>query len=86
MSHKGHRGAPYVKKSKAHDDDKYSTSEGKGGKERPTRTLFVRNISYNVSENEVYEIFAKFGELKRFFNLIEKRGMAFVTYVRFYSI
>jgi RNA recognition motif-containing protein len=50
-------------------------------KERQTRTLFVRNVSYSIQEKQMKELFAKYGELKRFFNLIEKRGMAFVTYV-----
>lgn len=49
--------------------------------ERPTRTLFVRNVNYTVSEKQLRETFQKYGEIKRIFNLIEKRGMAFVTYV-----
>jgi RNA recognition motif-containing protein len=48
--------------------------------ERPSRTLFIRNVNYGVSEEILREMFEPYGEIKRFFNLIEKRGMAFVTY------
>ena len=41
----------------------------------------MRNISFEVSENQLREVFEEFGEVKRLFNLIQKRGMAFVTYV-----
>lgn len=50
-------------------------------KEKPTRTLFVRNISYDYSPDEIEQLFAKYGQIKKFFNLISKRGMAFITYV-----
>src|SRR5689334_15966532 len=50
-------------------------------KERLTRTLFVRNVDYQTGETFLRGMFEKFGEIKRFFDLIEKRGMAFVTYV-----
>lgn len=49
-------------------------------KEKPTRTLFVRNISYDYSPDEIEQMFAKYGQIKKFFNLISKRGMAFITY------
>eukprot|EP00029_Vermamoeba_vermiformis_P007110 TRINITY_DN297_c0_g1_i2.p1 TRINITY_DN297_c0_g1~~TRINITY_DN297_c0_g1_i2.p1 ORF type:complete len:388 (+),score=36.08 TRINITY_DN297_c0_g1_i2:98-1261(+) len=49
-------------------------------KEKPTRTLFVRNISYDYSPDEIEQMFAKYGKIKKFFNLISKRGMAFITY------
>jgi len=50
--------------------------------EQQTRTLFVRNISYHTSERALLELFEKYGDVKRTFNLIDKRGMAFITYVR----
>lgn len=49
-------------------------------KERPGRTLFIRNINYEVSEKRLKGMLEEYGELKRWFNLIEKRGMAFVTF------
>jgi RNA recognition motif-containing protein len=52
------------------------------GDDKPTRTLFIRNISYDTSERSVVDLFSKYGEINRVFNLIPKRGMAFVTYVR----
>lgn len=51
-------------------------------REKPTRTLFIRNIPYEANQTEVNDIFASYGKLARFYNLITKRGMAFVTYVR----
>jgi RNA recognition motif-containing protein len=51
-------------------------------KEKPTRTLFVRNISYDYSPDEIEQMFAKYGQIKKFFNLISKRGMAFITYTK----
>lgn len=57
------------------------SGEFKKERERPSRTLFVRNISYEVTEEELRPIFEKYGEIKKFFNRVSKRGMAFITYV-----
>ena len=46
-----------------------------------SRTLFIRNISYDVPESTIREMFEKYGEIKKLFLLVEKRGMAFITYV-----
>lgn len=51
----------------------------------PSRTLFVRNIAFSVTEEEVKSLFSRYGEVRRIFNLIQKRGMAFVTFVSIYS-
>jgi RNA recognition motif-containing protein len=61
-----------------------ASSPGSGGAappEQQSRTLFVRNVSYNTSERTLMDLFKKYGEVKRVFNLIDKRGMAFITYV-----
>lgn len=63
------------------DDNDRDRRGDKVERERPSRTLFVRNINYSVSESTIREMFEQYGEIKRFFNLIEKRGMCFVTYV-----
>ena len=49
--------------------------------ERPCRVLFVRNINYDANEAQIRNIFGKYGEIKSIFDLIQKRGMAFVTFV-----
>ncbi|KAH9451073.1 hypothetical protein Pst134EB_018572 [Puccinia striiformis f. sp. tritici] len=49
-------------------------------KERPCRTLFVRNVKYETDSQEVRDKFEQMGEIKTFFDLISTRGMAFVTY------
>jgi len=40
----------------------------------------VRNVSYEISESAIRKMFDKYGEIKKIFSLIQKRGMAFVTY------
>ncbi|KAA1068737.1 hypothetical protein PGT21_014172 [Puccinia graminis f. sp. tritici] len=49
-------------------------------RERPCRTLFVRNVKYETDSQEVREKFEEMGEIKIFFDLISTRGMAFITY------
>jgi len=58
----------------------YQRDGEKKEKERPSRTLFIRNIDYSVSGDELQKICEAFGQIKKFFPLIEKRGMTFVTY------
>lgn len=53
----------------------------RGNPEKPTRTLFIRNIPYTTNEEEVRQLFSPFGDIKLVFSLIQKRGLAFVTYV-----
>ncbi|KAF7726661.1 hypothetical protein EC973_008535 [Apophysomyces ossiformis] len=54
--------------------------ESRVARERPCRTLFVRNVQYNIKPEEIREIFEKYGEIREVFNLIESRGMVFITY------
>ncbi|MBW0538062.1 hypothetical protein O181_077777 [Austropuccinia psidii MF-1] len=49
-------------------------------RERPCRTLFVRNVKYETNSKEVREKFEQMGEIKIFFDLISTRGMVFITY------
>ncbi|KAH9837320.1 uncharacterized protein C8Q71DRAFT_595977 [Rhodofomes roseus] len=49
-------------------------------RERPCRTLFIRNIKYETSSDFVRGLFEEHGEIKTFFDLIANRGMVFVTY------
>ncbi|KAG0143006.1 hypothetical protein CROQUDRAFT_205473 [Cronartium quercuum f. sp. fusiforme G11] len=49
-------------------------------RERPCRTLFVRNVKYETNSQEVREKFERMGEIKTFFDLISTRGMVFITY------
>ncbi|KAL0092932.1 hypothetical protein J3Q64DRAFT_1235206 [Phycomyces blakesleeanus] len=57
-----------------------SQLESRAAMERPCRTLFVRNVQYTIQVSEIRETFEKFGEIKDIFDLIERRGMAFITY------
>ncbi|KAF9094826.1 hypothetical protein BGX29_009344 [Mortierella sp. GBA35] len=48
--------------------------------ERPNRSLFVRNIDYNTSPDDVREMFQPYGDIQNVFSLIDGRGMMFITY------
>lgn len=63
-------------------DDKVHDSiiEERIQRERPCRTLFIRNIKYETSSDDVRALFEEHGEIKTFFDLIATRGMVFVTY------
>ena len=49
--------------------------------ERRSRVLFVRNISFNFPEEKFREMFESYGEIKKIYNQIQQRGIAFITYV-----
>ncbi|KXN88923.1 Protein MEI2-like 2 [Leucoagaricus sp. SymC.cos] len=63
-------------------DDKVHDSiiEERIQRERPCRTLFIRNIKYETNSDDVRRQFEEFGDIKTFFDLISTRGMVFVTY------
>ncbi|KAL4252486.1 hypothetical protein ABKN59_002711 [Abortiporus biennis] len=63
-------------------DDKVHDSiiEERINRERPCRTLFIRNIKYETNSEDVRRLFEEHGEIKTFFDLIANRGMVFVTY------
>ncbi|KAI0756521.1 hypothetical protein C8Q80DRAFT_1129098 [Daedaleopsis nitida] len=63
-------------------DDKVHDSiiEERIQRERPCRTLFIRNIKYETNSDDVRRLFEEHGEIKTFFDLIANRGMVFVTY------
>lgn len=48
--------------------------------EKPCRTLFVRNIDNSVDAGYIKEHFARFGDIKTYFELVAKRGICFITY------
>eukprot|EP01132_Coremiostelium_polycephalum_P000838 gene838-1045_t len=60
----------------------YSNSNSKvvSEKEKLGRTLFVRNIAYSCTEEEVIKLFGKCGEIKKTFSLLENRGISFITF------
>jgi RNA recognition motif-containing protein len=53
-------------------------------REKPCRTLFIRNIKYETNSDDVRRKFEEHGDVKTFFDLISNRGMVFVTYVSDY--
>uniref|UniRef100_A0A914MG92 Splicing factor 3B subunit 6 n=1 Tax=Meloidogyne incognita TaxID=6306 RepID=A0A914MG92_MELIC len=57
---------------------------GRGGRIPPevNRILFIKNLPYKITAEEMYDIFGKFGAIRqiRIGNLPETRGTAFVVY------
>src|SRR4051794_27607760 len=51
------------------------STKPKDENEKPSRTLFVRNIPYVTDEQEIRNLFEVFGDIKLIFNLIAKRGI-----------
>lgn len=51
------------------------------------RILFVRNLPYKISPDELYEIFGKFGKLRQIRKGVstKTKGSAFVVYEDIYS-
>lgn len=47
---------------------------------KPCRTLFVRNVAFEVNVDQFRGEFGEFGEIKTWFDLIQRRGLLFVTY------
>ncbi|KAJ7897304.1 hypothetical protein B0H14DRAFT_3081012 [Mycena olivaceomarginata] len=72
----GYDNGNYNEDDKVHD----SIIEERIQRERPCRTLFIRNIKYETDSQDVRNIFEEHGEIKTFFDLISTRGMVFVTY------
>ncbi|ESK96238.1 rna recognition motif domain containing protein [Moniliophthora roreri MCA 2997] len=64
------------REDKVHD----SIIEERIQRERPCRTLFIRNIKYETNSQDVRRLFEEHGDIKTFFDLISTRGMVFVTY------
>ncbi|KAJ7826093.1 hypothetical protein B0H14DRAFT_3110689 [Mycena olivaceomarginata] len=58
----------------------HSIIEERIQRERPCRTLFIRNIQYDTDDRAVRNIFEEHGEIQSFFDLISTRGIVFLTY------
>ncbi|EPQ60124.1 hypothetical protein GLOTRDRAFT_112872 [Gloeophyllum trabeum ATCC 11539] len=78
----GGYGSRPPKRQRRERDDKVHDSiiEERIQRERPCRTLFIRNIKYETDSNDVRRRFEEHGDIKTFFDLIANRGMVFVTY------
>ncbi|KAI8081310.1 uncharacterized protein BX664DRAFT_340098 [Halteromyces radiatus] len=48
--------------------------------EKPCRTLFVRNIQFDTTPEEIWNVFGPYGDIKEIYNKVETRGLAFVHY------
>ena len=59
-------------------------ARGRGGKLPPevNRILFIKNLPYKITTDEMYDIFGKFGAIRqiRIGSTAETRGTAFVIY------
>lgn len=50
---------------------------------KPSNAIFIKNIPYDLSNEEFQNIYSKFGEIASVTNHIQNKGIAFITY---YSI
>ncbi|KAH8089824.1 hypothetical protein HD553DRAFT_104208 [Filobasidium floriforme] len=72
---------PYANHTERRDPETHKKLIGERiQRERPCRTLFVRNVSYEANTPEVLRSFEAFGEIKSHFDLVRNRGMVFLTY------
>ncbi|KAF9507976.1 hypothetical protein BS47DRAFT_1332981 [Hydnum rufescens UP504] len=75
---------PPIPRRRERDDKVHDAIiEERINRERPCRTLFVRNIKASCYESDSAAIRRQFedhGQIKTFFDLIHTRGMVFVTY------
>lgn len=77
---RGSRGKIKGQMSRGDVDERELSIDERIQRERPCRTLFVRNVKYETNPMEVREKFDQMGEIKTFFDLIANRGMVFITY------
>ncbi|KAL7748110.1 hypothetical protein RI367_006466 [Sorochytrium milnesiophthora] len=67
----------------AHSPDPRMPSEvfeERSARERPSRTLFVRNIVFEAQESDIKAVFEQYGQVREFFSMIAGRGIAFVSF------
>ncbi|XWS47748.1 hypothetical protein CRYUN_Cryun13aG0011500 [Craigia yunnanensis] len=48
--------------------------------EHPSRTLFVRNISSNVEDSELKELFEQYGDIRTLYTACKHRGFVMISY------
>ncbi|SCZ94797.1 BZ3500_MvSof-1268-A1-R1_Chr12-1g03665 [Microbotryum saponariae] len=49
-------------------------------RERPCRTLFIRNVKFGTDVQDIRDLFEPIGHIKTLFDMLDKRGMVFLTY------
>ena len=72
----GRRSRPRIERSVYQPDPNAERPEDS----KPCRTLFVRNITFEIDIPSFRSELERFGAIKTFFDLIQRRGMVFVTY------
>ncbi|KAF8323842.1 hypothetical protein DL93DRAFT_37658 [Clavulina sp. PMI_390] len=75
------RGPPPPRRRRDRDErQREALIEDRINRERPCRTLFIRNIKYESDSAALRRQFEEHGMIRTFFDLISSRGMLFVTY------
>lgn len=59
--------------------ESFNTREHPAG-EYPSRTLFVRNISCSVEDEELRKLFSQFGEIRNMYTSCKQRGFVMISY------
>lgn len=52
---------------------------------KPSNSIYIKNIPYDLTNEEFLNIYSKFGEIASSTNRIKGRGMAFITYYNIHS-
>lgn len=73
---RGGHGPPSL--SKIHQT---SHQEVPRAKEKSSRTLFVRNLAFEIASDQLEAMFKKYGEIRKMFDLVRTRGLLFITFV-----
>ena len=79
----GNQNEQSVSPTNSNDGTDSSDGDGKGHKhpgEYPSRTLFVRNISSNVDDQELRQLFESFGHIRHMYTSCKHRGFVMITY------
>ncbi|ORX44032.1 hypothetical protein DM01DRAFT_1195411 [Hesseltinella vesiculosa] len=66
-----HAGAPYRPRQKPHADDQ---------NEKPSRSLFIRNIAYDTKADHILDLFRPYGDIKDTYDQIAGRGILFIHF------
>ncbi|KAG0343877.1 hypothetical protein BG004_004922, partial [Podila humilis] len=68
-------------KSEVMDSKKKALIEQRIARERPNRTLFVRNIeNIDISEQDMRDLYSPYGDIRDVCNLIDSRGIMFISF------
>ncbi len=72
--------------TRARRDSRDGGERGRGGEDKGTRSLIVRNVAYTVDKHELKDVFSKYGDIRDVYipedyYTRRPRGFAFVEFL-----